>query len=138
MLVKQHGKIFYFTRKIYGTNIELFLTYENNVLKKVSFTPQKLRDDISIPETKEDKKVYLVISAIKELMKTEGINELTAVIYDGEVEFVSTDTEEFMFDKILHSIIDTLSTSSKIKVGVVDNIKDLLREALKNGRIDVF
>lgn len=142
MFVKQNDKFFYTTRQHYGTSIEIIPVYtledlERKNLVEIKFAPGKIRE-IEMPESKEDKKVFLVMASIKELLAKEKKQEINAIIYGQKVKFSDKDSEATMFGKIFRALSDSLNSQNKIQAGIFASIQNIVKDALWKGEIDVF
>jgi len=142
MIIRQENKLLYTTRQYYGTSIEIVPVYkvedtEKKNLIEIKFAPGKIRE-IEMPETKEDKKVFLVMAAVKELMKETNKEDMNAIIYGQKVKFSKKDSEGAMFGKIFQALSISLNSQNKVQAGIFASIQNILKEALWKGEIDVF
>ena len=131
MIINENGKIYYLTRQHYGTMIEV--SVENF---KVRFYPNKIRD-VEVPETEEDRKVFMVINAICELMKLINVAKITAIIYGKEIVFDEKDSKAEMFAKIFNALVSSI-VSANCASEIVHEVETILKKALEKGEIDVY
>jgi len=139
MIITDRNTTMYMTRQHYGTSIVMDLHYrDGSTLTGVSFREGKIRESIEIPENKEDKKIWMVISAIRELIDTNELKELNVTVYEKNILVSYKDSEEALFRKIKDALLDYVEIDASSCEAVVYDVRKSIEKGLMNGEIDVF
>lgn len=139
MIIKDKNTTMYMTRQHYGTSIVIDLHYsDDNTLTGVSFREGKIRESIEIPENKEDKKIWLVVNSIRELIDTNELKELNVTVYNKNILIGYKDSEDAIFRKIKNALLDFVNIDASSCESIVYDVRTSIERALMNGEIDVF
>lgn len=134
MLIKEGNRTYFVTRQNYGTYIEIFYDESKNTVK---FQSGKIRESLEIPENEEDKKFWLVINSIKELITTKRLVELNVAIYEQTIQIMKKDSDEIIKNKICKALIKYVGFEEKT-TPIFDDVKNCILKALLNYEIDIY
>lgn len=132
MIIQEEGKTYYLTRQHYGTMIEFSRDKNGRIL----FKRDKARDDLSVPEEDEDKKINLVKSCLLEILAQKG--EVNTAFYGYDVS-LSSDLE--LNTSCIESCIEEAffkSLNVNKEAPQYSEIRNFLSQALRDGQVDVF